>query len=289
MGQQSQIIYVEGKGFIPIQSGQTVQDAIAAAGAGASEKAGVGDLSLDAGGNKFGVSLPPMPEGDATNALKAIPQIGGLIAQFTPMGKMGMTASAALPALIELIRQKVSGEEIDPIDIGVQGAFGGAAKLAGNAVHSVGRMGEDKILKALNLGGDASDVAIETLPKRAIKEGARLTKESEAAIRAKGQATASGGLEELADAMGSARRADAVSPSRTTFWPQEAAANWLRKPARQMAMGQNMVKPLGLADTRETIAPGIEASLRALLAAISGQGGDEMPMDTSRGPRRRGQ
>ena len=277
MGQQ--MIYVEGLGFIPIQSGQTPQQAIATASAGKSKDAGVGNLGLDAGNQRMGVSLPPMDQGSATNALRAIPQAAGMVAQFTPLGKAGYAANAAVPSIIEVIRQVLSGEPIDPVSVGAQGAMGAGSRLAGRAVEGVGNMGIDKILKALGLGSDATDASITMLPKLAVQEGARLTKASEGAIRNKAVNTASGGLEELADQMGTARRAAEVAPSRITFWPQEAAANYLRDPRRQMAMGQNMVSPFGLADTKTQIAPTVEAMLRAALAERS----------TKQGPRRRGQ
>ncbi len=70
-----------------------------------------------------------------------------------------------------------------------------------------------------------------------------------------------------------------------TFWPQEVAANVARrKPGRTMAMGKGLAR-VGQA------APGAELSTRALMALLASQSGagDEQPMETSRGPRRRSQ
>ena len=232
-----------------------------------------------------GFNLPPVEGEDASDMLKAFPQLAGLIAQFTPASRMGFTGAAGVPAAVEMLRQVFSGEDIDPMDIGMQGLMGVTGHGVGRALSGIEKAGGDKIVKSLGLPADTPDAAIDMHRNLARREGARITREGEDAIRAKAQRTGLGGLDELADSMSAARRADEVAPSRTTFWPNEAAANFLRRPHRQMAVGQAMSKAGPLAKPSEAV-------LRALMALASAMGADEgeaePPLETSRGPRRRG-
>ena len=283
MGQQQGGVYDPASGKVI-----TIDEARAKVGGG-------GQLGFEVGNQSFGVDLPPVPGDDANDMLSAFPQLAGILASLTPQGRT-LKGAAGVPAILDAVIQAITKGvgNVDPVQSGAQAAMGLVGHGVGKGVGAVGNMGESKILRSLNLTGDmVNDASIKALPKMAIKEGARLTEASEAAIRNKAKNTASGGLEELADAMGQSRRSAAVAPSRTTFWPNEMAANYLREPSRQMAMGQNMVKPLGLAGTREVLAPTAETGVRALLALLASQMGggesEEPALETSRGPRRRGQ
>ena len=225
-----------------------------------------------------------------SEAARALPQIAGMAAQFTPVGKT-YKGAMVVPALVDMVMQLIQTGTVDPTQVGVNAGMGAFAKGVGNTVAGVGKIGDAKILKSLSIpANEATDAGIEMFPKLAKREGARLTKESEAAIRAKGQATGAGGLEELADYMGKSRRADAVGPSRDSAWLNEALMNIVRNPRRQMRVGQALANPFGV-DTGKVVAPTAEASTRALMALLASQGGagEEPPMETSRGPRRRSQ
>ena len=257
---------------------------------------GGGDLTIRnplSNDQQVGFDLPPVAGEDASAMLQAFPQIAGILAQFTPPGR-SMAGAVGIPAVIDMIIQAVTKGvgEVDPMQTAVQGAFGGMGRTGGNAMRWLGDAGEEKILKALNLTGDfVNDTSIKVLPKLAIREGAQLTEPGVKKVADKAARTGLGGLEELADAMGQARRRDLVAPARTTFWPNEMAANWLRKAPRQMAMGQRMVAPIPGVGSREVLAPTTEASIKALMALVAGQigaGDEEPPLETSRGPRRRG-
>lgn len=301
MGQQQQIIYVEGKGFIPIQSGQTVQQAIALAQptqSGAEWDTGPAregtSLSIKGpmDGQSVGFGLPPVPKEGAEQILDAFPQIAGLIAQFTPLGK-GYKGAAGVPAVIDAIMQALESggdlTKINPLEIGMHAAGGVVGKGAGDVIGGVGRMGEEKILRSLNLSGKLkNESAEEMLPKLAMREKAQITKPGVQAIRDKAAATGSGGLEELGEAMGKSRLDAATAKTKTTFWPNELLSNFLNQPARQMAAGQAMAQPFGV-NTAETLAPGGEAGVRALLAYIASQlgGGAQPPVEAPSGPQRR--
>lgn len=239
---------------------------------------------------RVGVSLPPMAADDANDIFNAAGQGAGIVAQFTPAGKT-MKGAMAVPALVDMVMQLLTTGSVDPMRVGVNAGLGAVGKGVGNAVEGIGNVGKSKILKSLHLpANEVTDSTIEMMPKLAMQEGARLTKGSEAAIRAKGERTGLEGLKELADAMGASRRADAVGPSRDTGWLNEAIMNIVRRPKRQMAIGQAMANPFGVS-TNNVIAPGAEASTRALMTLLASQmdAGEEPPMETSRGPRRRSQ
>jgi hypothetical protein len=293
MGQQQQIIYVYGKGFIPIQSGQTVQDAIATAPQ-TREAAGVGTLGFEAGDEQFGLSLPPVPKGDAEQMLDAIPQLAGLLAQFSPLGKT-YKGAAGVPAFVDMVMQLMQGggdvSQIDPTQTALHAAGGVGGKAVGDVIGGVGQMGKDKILRSLNLSGDLkNEAAEEMLPRLAMRERAQMTKPGIQAIRDKAAATGAGGLEDLADAMGKSRLDAATAKTKTTFWPNELLSNFLNQPARQMALGQSMAQPFGV-NTSETLAPVGEASVRAFMAWIASQLGESQaaPPAPPGGPRRRSQ
>ena len=279
MGQQT--IYVDGLGFIPIVSGQTPQDAIASA----QQKrgtSGVGGL-LNSPGQPFDNTLGPGDEGPqqspmsgqdlVMSMIKVVPQLAGLL-----LSRGGAGMAFGVPALTDVGTQALTKgvDEIDPMQSIGQGTLGLGAHGVGRSAPWLVKQGGEKVVKALGLQG-ASDPTIKSMQNLAIKEGARLTEASEDAIRAKAVNTASGGLEELADTMGAARRADATAPSRITFWPQEAAANYVRRAPRQMSIGQNMVN----AGTELAKLP-MEAVAR-ILAMISQV---EQPKSAS-GPKRR--
>lgn len=271
MGQQ--IIYVEGKGFIPIQSGQTVEQAIASAPRG-------GTLSVENPMNRqqsVGVSLPPVDPTDAEHIINAIPQAAGMAAQFTPVGK-GMTGAMAVPALIEAAIEMVRDGKLNPLDIAGQATLGAVGKGAGNAVEGVGKMGVEKVLKALDLPGVGLDNmnSIKILPKIAIQEGAKMTEAGVNAAKSRAAATGSGVLDELAQALESAYLKAKTAPARMTFWPQEALANFFRTGPRQLKMGQMMSQAQGAG-------PSAEAITRALETYQQGT------TENVRGPRRRGQ
>lgn len=271
--QQQQIIYVEGKGFIPIQSGQTVEQAIASAPRG-------GTLSVENPMNRqqsVGVSLPPLDPTSAEHIINAIPQAAGMAAQLTPAGRT-MTGAVGIPALIEAAIEMVRDGTINPLDVAGQGVLGGVGKGAGNAVEGLGKMGFEKVLKALDLPGVGLDsmTGIKVLPEAAIREGAKMTEAGVNAAKARAAQTGSGLLDELAQALESAYLKAKTAPSRMTFWPQEALANFFRTGPRQLKMGQQLAKARGMG-------PSAEAITRALETYQQGT------TENVRGPRRREQ
>lgn len=238
----------------------------------------------------MGFALPPVASNDAQEVLNAFPQIGGMIAQFTPAGRT-MKGAMAVPALVDMVMQLLSKGDVDLGNTAVNAGMGAVGKGVGNTLAGIGNVGKSKILKSLGIpANEATDATVEMMPKLAMEEGARLTKSSEAAIRAKGNNTGAMGLVELADAMGKSRRADAVGPARDSAWINEVMVNLVRNPRRQMAVGQAMANPFGVNMT-DKIAPTGEISTRALMALLASQMGadEEPPMETSRGPRRRPQ
>lgn len=323
--QQQQTIYVEGLGFIPLATGQTPQDAIAAA---QSKRTGQSDVEADAltqqrsehaglsaeGGdpNDFvgpqqtgflgfrnpgddrsedvGVNVPPLPRDAAEALMRTFPQMAGLIAQFIPGGK---AASFLVPAGISLAQQKWNGEALDPTEAVLEGAMSFGANRVGAGVGAVGKAGRGKVTRALGLkGAEKTDAAIQELTDLAIKEGAEMTEEGADAIRAAGTRRLPSGVKvtsrahkTLADTLDRTRLDYETAPNRITLWPQEAAANWLRAPARQLAMGRRMANPAFGVSTASHIAPSVESLIRLALMGAAAQ--EEPPMQTSRGPVRR--
>jgi len=243
-------------------------------------------------GDKFaGVELPPGSGEAGADILRGIPQVAGMLAALVPQGR-GLKAATAIPAIIDAVMQAVTKGplNVDPMQSATQGAIGAGARMVGKGAEWAGDLGDSKILRSLRLNpSETTDASITMLPKLAKEEGARLTKASEGAIRRKAQQTGAGGLEELADAMGKSRRGEAVAPSRDSGWLNEIVMNFLRRPHRQMAMGQALSNPFGV-DMKSKIAPLLEQAIRGSAAQyMGGQPDDEPPMETSRGPRRRGQ
>ena len=240
-----------------------------------------------------GFELPPVEGDDAADMLRAFPQLAGLIAQFTPAGRAGFKTAAGVPAVVEALRQVFSGEEIDPASIGVQGLLGMGGHGTGTVISGTGKWlagkGENVVRKSLNLSGDLkNEVAAEVLPRAAIREGARMTPSGIQAIQRKAQTTGSGALEDLGEAMSQARLNEITSPSRITLWPNELAANFVRQAPRELAIGRTMANT---GNAVAATAPAGEAALRALMALASAMGSEgdaEPPLETSRGPRRRG-
>lgn len=286
-----QTIYVDGIGFVPIESGQTPQEAIAAA---ESRRTRIG---IESPMGSVGLNLPSAPDDPSESRMgeqlaAAFPQLAGIVASFTPQGR-GIKAAAGVPAVLDAVIQAVMNGvgNVDPVQSAAQGAMGVAGKWTGDTVRGVGNAGENMVRRSLNLSGDLkNEVAEEVLPKLALRENARMTKEGVQRIRDKAEATGAGGLEDLAEAMGKARLDAATAPSRITLWPNELVANFVRQAPREMAIGRTLAKPLGVG-TREVIAPTAETGMRAILALLASQmgaGGEEPAMETSRGPRRRG-
>ena len=276
MGQQ--IIYVDGLGFIPIVSGQTPQDAIAAA---QSKRGTLGVSNPMNPDQSVGVSLPPMPGDAASDALDAIPQMAGLAAQFTPIGR-GLKGATAIPAIAEAVMQMIRGEGFDPVAIGAQGSGGAISRGVGAGVEKIGQGGKSMILRSLGLQGPLkNEVAEEMLPNLVLRENAKMTKPGVQAIRDKAKATGAGGLEELGEAMGAARLNAATDSSRITGWPHEMVANFIRRPPRVMAIGKALTEPFGV-NTSETLAPAVEAIMRLLMGSVAAE--TDTPVT---GPRRR--
>lgn len=222
-----------------------------------------------------GFNLPPMPEPAATDALKMFPQLAGLIAQFTPVGRTGYTGAMAVPAGIELIRQLASGEKADATKAATQGAMGAVAKFGGNTVQRVGKGGMDMIRRSLNLGDTPfayNEVAEQVLPNLALKEGASMTKAGVETARKRAAATGSGSLQDLSEVLEKGRYDAANSPTLSGGGLMTLITRMLDNP-RQLKIGQQMTEPFGLASTEKTIAPGVEGAIRALMALLSGQQG----------------
>ena len=221
--------------------------------------------------------------------LRAAPQVAGMIGQFTPAGKT-YKGAMAVPALVDMVMQMIEQGTLNPLDVdpvraGAQGLAGGFGKSVGGAIGKALPAGKSLIRRSLDVPEEMQNrAAEEMLPNLVIKEGAKLTREGVDAIANKATQTGAGGLQDLAEVMERARLRGEFAPPRMTLWPQEAAANIARKPARTMAMGKTLA---GVG----RMAPGAELSTRALMALLASQAdaGAEPPMETSRGPVRRSQ
>lgn len=236
-----------------------------------------------------GLDVPPMASEDATNLFAMFPQLAGLAAQFVPGGK---TASFAVPTSVELIRQLLSGEDLNPLDAAIEGIQGFAANRVGAGVAGIGNKGRDMVTRSLALRGvNKSDKAIKELTDLAINEGAEMTQEGARAIRTAGRQTLPNGVKltskphmALADTLDAARLEAATSPNRITFWPQEALANALRQGPRELRMGRALANPVAGVSTASHLAPSVEAAMRLKLIQMAG---NEPPLHSSRGPVRR--
>jgi len=295
MAQQEKIVYVDGLGFIPVTSGQTVQDAIALA----QGKRGSGDsgdaLGVGAGGNFAGFQMPPADEMDSdglSEILRSVPQLAGIIAQFTPLGKAGYAANAAVPAVADIVMRAIRGEPFDIESAATNAAMGMAGKATGNLIGGAGRGGEGIVRRSLNLKSGPfayNEVAEDMIPQRLIAEKAKMTKPGVAAMEAKAQATGAGGIVDAAEALKKARY-DADNAPNMGGGGVMAMISDLIGPPRQMAVGSAINRPFGVS-TEKVIAPGAETGVRALMALIASQMGgmrDDVP-EQPVGPRRRSQ
>jgi hypothetical protein len=253
-----------------------------------------GDLSIKgAPGQSVGFQMPPsLPtggdeSGGAQDILNAFPQIAGLLAQFTPLGKT-YKGAMAVPAVVDAITRAIRGEDFDPMSAASHAVGGALGKGAGEVISGTGKIGEGLVRRSLNLSGGpyATRAGEEMLPKLALREKAKMTIPGVDAITAKAQATGSGGLDDLADALEQARLKSSLGPVGGGGGIMAVFRDLFSNP-RQMAVGSAMAQPYGV-NMSETLAPMGEAGVRAFLAYLASQLGDtpaEPP--TPSGPRRR--
>ena len=243
-------------------------------------------------GQQVGFQMPPsMPNegegtGGAADILNAFPQLAGIIASFTPVGKAGYTASGMVPAVVDMVQRAIRGEPFDAESAALNFAGGVAGHGVGNTLAGVGKGGAGMVRRSLGLtGGD--EVLEQDIPRRLIKEKAEMSIPGVAKIREKVDATGDPWLKEAADALAKARYKDANSPNLNAGGLTAMAGDVLLPPPRQMAIGSALTSPFGVS-TEKVIAPTAETGLRALLALIAsqlGMGPDEAP--AASGPRRR--
>src|SRR3990167_3477906 len=241
----------------------------------------------------FGLELPAgrwvqgaEGSGGPEDILKAFPQLAGIIASFTPVGRT-YKGAAAVPAIVESVMQAIRGEGFDPGAVMSQGAMGVAGKGVGAGITRVGNAGTGMVRRALGLSGDFKNrAAEEMLPKLAIRENAKMTIPGVDKIASKAQATGAGGLEDLASVLEEARINASTSPNFNSGGLLSMITH-LVDPPKQLAIGKAMAEPLGV-NTANTIAPTAETAFRALLAYLSSQLSGETPERPS-GPRRRSQ
>jgi hypothetical protein len=234
-------------------------------------------LGAGTGANQFGVSMGdkfagvtlPVGDGQAErDFLESIPQLAGLAAQFTPMGKAGYLAAGGVPAFIEMARQLLSGEEIDPVQGAMQGAGGMMAHGVGNVIKGFGDTGEGLVRRSLNIREPfKTRAAEEVLPRAAIREKAKMTIPGVDKVRDRAAATGLGSLDDLAEVMERTRLDSSLGPVGGGGGIMAALRDLISNP-RQMAVGSAMASPFGV-DTAKTIAPTAEAGLRTLMAWIS--------------------
>lgn len=128
-----QVIYVDGLGFVPIQEGQTPQQAIAVAQASASEKRQ--DALAISGGlrQQVGFQMPQGAGGEGfeqamQEIIAAFPQVASFIAQLFPQARaFGMAAGAGIPAAARTVTNLAEGK---PLSEGVM-----SEALLGSALH----------------------------------------------------------------------------------------------------------------------------------------------------------
>lgn len=304
MGQQSKIIYVDGKGFIPIQSGQTVQDAIAAAGGDGSNELSI--QSPAPGQASVGFKMPsgeleqgPEGSGGPEDIIRAFPQIAGLIAMMTPMGRAGRGAmatrgerwasygaDAGVPALVDMATRALQGEDLDVGSAVQQGAIGTMARPVGAVARRFARGGEGMVRRSLGLT-DGDEVLEQEIPKRLIKEKAEMSIPGVAKLREKVDATKDPWLKESADALAKARYKANNSPNLNAGGLMSMAGDVLLPPERQFGVGSAVAAPFGVS-TEKYLAPIIEGLARIFGAYMSmpeSGAASEQPS----GPRRRSQ
>lgn len=226
--------------------------------------------------------------GGPEDALNAFPQIAGLLAQFTPLGRT-YKGAAGVPAFVDMVMQAIRGEEIDPVSIGANAAGGMIGKGAGEVISGTGKIGESFVRKSLNLNATpyANRAGETMLPKLALEHKARMTREGVDEIVGKAKQTGLGGLEELSDALEKARLGHSLGPVGGGGGIMSVVRDMF-SPPRQMATGQAMAQPFGW-NTSETIAPAGEAGVRMFLSWIASQLGDGTEATPEPGPRRRSQ
>lgn len=224
-----------------------------------------------------GFNLPPVPEDAAADILKAFPQVAGFLAQLLPAGKgIGMAASVGIPAMTEVVRQMLSGEETDLSQAATQGAAGGFARVGGNALRLAGKGGKSLIKRSLNLGNTPfayNEVAETVIPKLALSERASMTTKGVETARRRAAQTGAGGLEDLAEVLAKGRYDAENAPALSGGGLMTLITRFLDNP-KQLAIGKQMASPLGLMNTDTTGAQGIEGIIRSLMALISSQRGD---------------
>lgn len=222
-----------------------------------------------------GVSLPPIDEQSAADILKAFPQIAGFLANLVPAGKGAMATSIAAPAAVELVRQAFEGEDADMSKAATQGAMGGVARLGGGVFRAIGSGGKDMVKRSLNLGSTPfayNETAEEMLPALALKERASMTKAGVDTVRKKAQNTGLGGLEDLTEVLSKGRFDAENAPLLSGGGIMSTIASWLNNP-KQLKLGQAVAQPFGIVDTEKTVAPSVEAILRAVMASLSANQG----------------
>lgn len=228
-------------------------------------------LGLNGPGGEFaGVTLPPVSGDNAEQILDAVPQLGGMLAQVIPQLRSAK-ASFMIPAVVEAIVEKLHGEDFDVDRIVGQGALGVGAHGVGAGLTGVAGLGKNLVKKSLNLNGTqwANRAGEEMLPKLALREGAEMTKEGVDRIASKANATGSGGLQDLAEALERARLGDSLAPvggGGGVF----ALVRDMFSPPLQLATGKALAQPGGVS-TANTIAPSAEAATRAFFAWLSSQ------------------
>ena len=134
----------------------------------------------------FGFQMPPsMPEGAAQDILNAFPQLAGIIAQFTPVGRAGYKGAAAVPAIADMVMKAIRGEELDPVSAGGNALGGMAGHGVGKTIAGVGNIGTGVVRRSLGLFGDYKNRAMEEMaPKLAIREKVKMTIPGVDALRA---------------------------------------------------------------------------------------------------------
>lgn len=191
-----QVIHVEGLGFIPLQEGQTVQQAIAAARAGTAQRqADPSSLGVRGGPGQFaGVeapsaswteALPPELRSVIEGAIQASPQLAAIAADLIPQTRIPRTAlGLVVPPTAQVIGNLMSGQ---PWSEGVAEEAG--LGVLGTAPRAIGMRMADRGVRhareALATSPRINQLAAEhgkdfvenVLPRRALAARARATTE----------------------------------------------------------------------------------------------------------------
>lgn len=252
------------------------------AGGGQPPAPAPGSIGINGPGGEFaGVSLPPMAGGDAQRVFDAAPQMAGLVAQLHPALR-GAKASMAIPAVVDVITKKLQGENPD-LEGAVIEALGGLfGHGVGKAVTGVGDLGTSLVRRSMNLAGTpfANRTGETMLPKLAIENGAQMTRDGVDAIAAKAKATGLGGLDDLAEVLERARLGASLGPVGGGGGIM-AAVRDMFSPPRQMAAGQALAQPFGV-NTKTAIAPAAEGAVRAFMAWLDSELGQNQPAQQTR-------